>query len=723
MTGRWRLLPLALLVAPPAEARVPFPGRTALIERLASPSPLERHEALATMEKEICWDEHPQVLSEALERARARPVRLALVKKLGSLALPPRTPPLPGLVRVLDEGDVEVRLEVLKILHKAGPWGAFAAPGVIKALADPDPRVRVAAALALRFYYQHLPAAAVAPLGQQLLLPDQEQRRTALDTLAYLPDTRPALAGLLAVLADPGADLASRRQAAELLGASGAVEAVPPLEALLAAPDVEDRRAAAGALRALARAVPANDIRPALLRAHDDEDRMVKLRGAEGLAALGALEVAVPTLRRLLFTRHGGAQGEAIEAVKRLGPAAAAAAPELVALALMPTEHLIEEMRGDGREERRRDAVEALVAVGGKAALPHVLPHLRSREEWVRYQALELLAALGPAAAGAEGAVLPLLRDPDNRVRRTAAWLLPRLARSRSLVPTLARQLGDPSPDVAEAAARALGELGAAAAGATGALAARLRDPQKERAVLAGEALARLGPAARPAGPALRRALGDPRTRVRLAAAQALAASELDVRAGVAALTDGLAATQLSAADRAGERYPEPRGLLIQIHLEAARRLLALAEHPPGGDPAQVFDAAALRGLAGALVDPDQGVRTAAATALDHLGTLVEPVLPQIIAAFSAHPEQAGYAREMHPDLCHLLARFGARASAALPAMVEAFYRSANCSEALVAIGREAPAALIPRLRARFDDQCPGRYGPADEILRKLGPP
>ncbi len=100
------------------------------------------------------------------------------------------------------------------------------------------------------------------------------------------------------------------------------------------------------------------------------------------------------------------------------------------------------------------------------------------------------------------------------------------------------RALSDPDPVVRGLAARTLGAMGAAAAPAVDALAARLKDPDRVVRMAAAEALASIGPKAAPAVPALIAAAGvsDENVNVVRACAEALGAIGPAARAALPVL-------------------------------------------------------------------------------------------------------------------------------------------------------------------------------------------
>jgi HEAT repeat protein len=159
--------------------------------------------------------------------------------------------------------------------------------------------------------------------------------------------------------------------------------------------------------------------------------------------------------------------------------------------------------------------------------------------------------------------------------------------------------LAHPDPKAREAAPRALGRIGPAAAPAVPALADALTDPDQAVRLSAASALGWIGPAAAPAVPALIEVLADPDQRVRGIASGALG---LIGPPAVPALANALA-------------DPDQ-----QVRAYAA---LALREIGPAAAPA-------VPALADALTDPDKGVRASAALALQMMGPAAAPAMPAL---------------------------------------------------------------------------------------------
>jgi HEAT repeat protein len=174
-----------------------------------------------------------------------------------------------------------------------------------------------------------------------------------------------------------------------------------------------------------------------------------------------------------------------------------------------------------------RGALEAI----GPAAVPPLLPALRSPDAWVRANAAEALGAIGAPMGRTVPELARLLVDDSLWVRSSAAWALGRLgAGAKPAVKPLTGALQEElrrDPDLRGPAQRArveqyayaLGRIGSPAADAVPALLSVFFDGGDSLRIVAGAALAGIGSRA---APALSQALTSDQFAVRVAAAHGL---------------------------------------------------------------------------------------------------------------------------------------------------------------------------------------------------------
>jgi HEAT repeat protein len=312
---------------------------------------------------------------------------------------------------------------------------------------------------------------------------------------------------------------------------------------------------------------------------------------------------------------------------------------------------------------RRYPASVSLEDLGALTQAPTVEVALRARA--LRALALRRAPGVGKLA-------LPALAAPDPVLRRAAAAALADAPPEPGSTRPLAAAAKDADEEVARHAARALGNLGAAAVPH---LAPALSHASPAVRAAALDSAARIGAAAAPLADAARKALADPQAAVRVAAARAVAKVAGDAAAAVpvalAALQDADPAVQAAAVRALGDMGtaaaaaepallaratggPRPARVDAAEALFAVRgrtrpELVPLLEALGAEDPAVreravrvlasfgVEAAPAAQGLGYALSDPVAAVRAKAVEAIVSLGREARDALPELeSAAFHA---------------------------------------------------------------------------------------
>jgi HEAT repeat protein len=323
---------------------------------------------------------------------------------------------------------------------------------------------------------------------------------------------------------------------------------IPMVEKALKHPRPHVRAQAANRLGSEALSRHAAGSIPRLIEALTDTDQDVRLSAIFSLFSFNQVaDQVVPALIELLKDADEKVAGYAARAVGHWGKKAAGAVP-----------HLIEALH-DKRQDVAWGAACSLERIGPEAASAvHALLEAAKRgEPSVRCQAIRAMGAIGPAAApaapfltaslfqneyaGCRGPIayalgalgpgmakttMPLLvkglqTEEFGRDKAAMAAGLALLGADAALAAQpLIEALKDETPEVAPAAARALGHIGPAAKDAVPALMELLPWPSEgvkfaaaaDRAKLrtaAVWALGRLGPCAKPALPALERLIGE----------------------------------------------------------------------------------------------------------------------------------------------------------------------------------------------------------------------
>jgi HEAT repeat protein len=402
----------ALAVALIDSARLPEVG-LALAEDLAKEG-TPRTAALATLRSmprapaEVVPALRPLLADRSLVRPALQVVRQLEPKALETI--------LPDLVTLLSEPDADLRRQagwVLRLLGKP------ALPALRRALSSPNPAVRAAAAWTLGW----------PPL--------------------FAPQDDPAF--LLPLLADRNETV--RQATAATVGILGvrAEGSVSTMQQLLGSAEVEMRRAAVRALR-VAWWEQASHLEPDLVECLLDPNEEVRQGAAETLRTVrGQLPPLVAdALKEALHDQSPAVRLSAADTLARCrGATEAELAPVLLSLArgadppsrravlqvLFPlSPQRARELRDDLEADLRAESVEDRTEAGewlvrldeGAAAgvVPFLVGILNGWDAQARYQAVQVLERLGPAARLA----LPALkrradRDEDGRVRAAARRL------------------------------------------------------------------------------------------------------------------------------------------------------------------------------------------------------------------------------------------------------------------------------------------------------------
>lgn len=412
-----------------------------------------------------------------------------------------------------------------------------------------------------------------------------------------------------------------------------------------------------------------------LLRNVKSPDAETREKAAGALGEFGPLAAkAIPALEGILKTDKEPPVREA--AVKTLAGMALAARP------VYPT--LLDVARTDTEASVRREALRALVAVdhswhiqvvAGKETVSAVqifdvmapvdagvlavaLESLRDADEHVRQGAAETLALIGPQTEKVISALADALKDTDAAVRQAAVQSLGLMERaSRPAVPAIAKLLKDESPTVRLNAAIALWQIDRRVEETLPVLVAALKTPAKGRQ------------------PRLSSFASAGKTDTPEVSLQALLFSDDEDL-----LSDD---TLRKVLEVLGEMGPQARSAL-----PAVKELLKDRSAEVRVEAAQTYWK----------VDPDERISIPVLVAeLKRRGSASYTAAEYLAARGAA-------ARDAVPVLCALLQEGG---------------RLSGVDSALVAIGREAMAVVVPPLTDMLRDPClPVRMAAADSLLK-----
>lgn len=490
---------------------------------------------------------------------------------------------IPELIATLADPDETVRGRAAEALGAVGATDPQTVPALAALLVDPSPAIREAAARALG----GLKGAATSAVERLIpLLQDRDEnvRKATADAVGRI-GVLPGAATDTLTEGLESKDNVVRAQTAEALGDIGGA-AADVAEALVEAAGDDNDRVRAKAVEALGKIGEgaAEVAVPRLVRALKDPDNWVSALAAEALGEMGAgADEAIPALVRSLTHANLQVRVNAAEALGKLGPNAAAAVPAL------------ERAAKDADGGVRLGAIRALGAVGPPTpeSVRVVRAALADPDPQARAAAAEAFGTWGQADEATQADLLGLLDDTNDEVKARVARILPKLiGATPAVVDGLTRRLAEDDGDwVRVEAARALGQLGAAAAPAGAAL---LRAAQTGEVALREEAMRAMAVAQPPeAAAAFTSGLRDAEAQVRkLASAgwrKAVAVPEEAIPALIEALLDPEIQVRANAAHALSR--------LETLPIEAIAPLAACASHSDAG--LRLSAALALQGAKG----------------------------------------------------------------------------------------------------------------------------
>ncbi|HLJ94892.1 MAG TPA: HEAT repeat domain-containing protein, partial [Gemmataceae bacterium] len=571
---------------------------------------------------------------------------------------------VPVLLEGLKDKDASLRRTCATVLSQIDPLPPLAIPPLQEVLKDPDFAVHSYGALSLCRVPGHMKE--TLPLLSAAL-----QRRFLRDPIIDAlgragAEAKDALPALLRTLQDDSTDtvLAGRigsviEQIAGSEGVEGLVKTYgsatrttrPRIQQALAHAgpagaahvakllDDPDQAVRGMAIRILGR--PGRETAefvPALIKAVKDKDSYVRREAVRAMGQIGSpAQAAIPALKELLKSEppiDRIAVAEALAYVEPHSPAAVSALVELVkepdnsvrrqaiqALGRIgpkepAVQKVLSEAVGSADAELRMDAALAMAYMGGQAkeVLPVLLDVIQTRNHPLRIRALEAVARLGPPSEMTLSALVRGLWE-EGASRIKASEVLGRMgSAAKSAVPSLRELLKVADLDSRLAAAVALWKIDHQAAESVPALVAGLKysaTPVQRNALTLPGRFGTLSPS--PGDPPCERA------------AEALGQIGSEARAAEPALTEAMNVPQFASC------RPYYALALLKIDRQAAGVALpALVEVLDGKGPAS-----RLSGQAAATL------RKQTIAALGDLGAEARPAVPSLQKAKDTDPDEA----------------------------------------------------------------------------------
>ena len=441
-------------------------------------------------------------------------VRRAAIRALRKID-PDEAITLPIIIKILEDGDDEVRTDILLAIAEEGK---AAVPRLTTALADPE-----GAYWACLVLQEMGPEAAGAvPALIKLIQSDDrpEVVREAMITLGQIgPAAAPAVPVLIEELKSPRPGVLVA--AIFALGNIGAPAAQPAQDAIAKLADSDDMFIKMESNWALAKIDRANpDVllhtTQILVDCLRSDDPQIRIAAARGLADLKpGPKLVLPELKKVMVGASPEVISNVVDAIASLGSEA------------VPP--LIEALR---QKEVRPKVAIILGRIGpeAKAAVPALVEALNDENTVTRQEVLFALASIGPEAKAAVPAIVGALQDPDMDVRYGACFALGKIGPAAlEAKPELQKKLDSADQFLALSAAWALAQIDAAcpqtAPKSVPLLIKALDSPELMVRLEAISALGCVGPLAKQAiDPLKKLATEDDEPQVREAAAKALEA-------------------------------------------------------------------------------------------------------------------------------------------------------------------------------------------------------
>ena len=334
--------------------------------------------------------------------------------------------------------------------------------------------------------------------------------------------------------------------------------------------------------------------------------------------------------------------------------------PETSAQQQRPIDELIEMLGSDDRD-KRRDAAHELADYGPEAvkALDGLVEALQDRDTQIWHDATQAIARLGPQAAPALDALIGTMDSGSEQRRFRTAHALGSIG--AKALPAMRERLNHERSQIREVAVRAVGQMGPAASDAVPDLIQRLADDEEYIQRCAVNSLAQIGPVAISAVDA------------------ALERSDATIRSGAAKTLGAMGAA-------AHESLPQLVARSAGDSEVNVRAAAVAALGRVGPDRAEIIDP-----LIGALQDESDVVRRASVESWISVSPAIQAKATSSLVKLIAEGDKS-----LRSGVLLILNRFGPRAAAATPVLLDQLAHDRDSTELTTTLGQIGASALEP---------------------------
>jgi len=652
-------------------------------------------------------------------------VREAAFQKMGSLSDADRKPIVSGLVKLINDSDIDRRERALEAIGKIGQAAKAAIPALRNALNDDLPYIRTHAAEALA----SMGSAALPVFLEELGNENGDLREIAASSIGKLDpaECKSAIPALVHALSDSNSMVRQRSESAlERMGP----DVAPPLLENLDTASGDTKLTMIRLLGAVDSTAPA--VTQKLVGLLNSDNKQTNLTVIRALDHKGS--AAVPALIEGLKSDDAALKVGVCEVLADLGPKGKAAVPALVtalkdpqadvraqsavALGKMGSQEAAQAVPALKEAKNDADPHVAAMAADALTNLTATIVTIQKKKEPPSIFDIENNAGVPPAASKSSATPAPkisTIQKPKPKTKLHPALVKVSPGKSRVSPTALINQLESPEEAKRTAAAQNLIQLGVKA------VPALIQGMDNANPVIRssiGSILGTITPPATAAVPALSKALLDPVPEVRQNATAALI--KIDKVAAVPALTEAAKSADIVASTQAisaiGQLGPDAKDAVpvlteitksanpdVQAEAAAALDKIGTPEAKKAVDSYNRQQT--LKAVAAALKDLRKDPKMVNMMAVAALSKLGAPAVPQVALALK-DPNPV-----VRQGAAKVLNRIGKDSAPAVPTLIEALDDSDatvrhESAETLEKIG--TPAATKPlgtyRMKEKFRD-------------------